>query len=304
MAKTHLSQNEGLIIYIASEEFVETSVEISSLPHFHRYSIYEWKFILEDFFSKESFRFDQIELSSPFFNTTEASVIKEGELLFVIESVLFAFIEKNFPQSLSSISNKEIKINALYSKALRLENLPNCLKIKIRPNPHSLQETTEIMSKLLAKNSAIIFRLDGNRTFELQELNSFVNSLDEKNLLNSVQYIEEPFKNFSDTYHFQRFSHVPVALDESITYFFDKLDAFSQCYFVLKPSLLGLSRCFKLSRRYPGRVIISSSYEFPSAMRALLYLSAINFPQYHGLDTIKFLPNDSGKELDSFLLTF
>ena len=129
----------------------------------------------------------------------------------------------------------------------------------------------------------------------------FLNGLSRLDL---IEYVEEPFKNFSDTFAFQKLSDVPLAIDESIVNLGEDLTSFDNCYFVLKPSLIGLSSCFELMNRFSPRTIISSSYERPSALRPFFFLAALNPVQFHGLDTLKYLPKKFSIKSSSFLLTF
>lgn len=302
--KWYVRYNQALVVYASADGKEEAVIHLTSLPHFHDYNILEWKFALEDFFSSEDLNFNHIELSSPFFNTTNARSYNESELLFVIESVLFAFIEKNFIAALASIPKTDIKINGLYSKELGLEEIPECLKIKIRPGDEKIFDTIQLMKDLVEKKSTIRFRLDGNRTFDLVQMIQLAHQLEKNHLLHLVEYIEEPFKNFSDIYQFQKISSIPLALDESVVPFIDRPDQFPDFFFILKPSLVGLSTCFKLAKHFGNKIIISSSFELPTCFRSFLYLAALNPDQYHGLDTLKYLPNKYTKEAKTFLLSF
>lgn len=304
VGKTTLSRNEALIVTISAENFKETVLHLCSLPHYHRYSIREWEFMIRHFFSTTDFDFSKIEFDKPYFNTTSLPLQTEGECNYALESVLFAFIEKNFPQSLLHFDQQNIKINGLYSNEMEFDETPGCVKIKIRPSEKNLEQTLAAMKKLLSKKPECLFRFDGNRTFELSEMLSYLELLGPQNL-KRIQYIEEPFKNFSDTYRYLNTSEIPLALDESVLFFYKDLGQFKNCFYVLKPSLLGLSQTFALMKVHADKSIISSSYEFPSALRPFFYLSSMNPAQYHGLDTIKFLPKEfSIKTAQTFLLSF
>lgn len=300
-------KNRVLSVSIFEDDNLIDNIHLTSLPHFHNYSLEEWRYTLETFFLDRKLDFSSIDLTLPFFNTTKSQTIFQGELLFVIENVLFAVIEKKFPHVLAHIKKYPIKINALYSPDLLMKEFPECLKIKIRPTKENLKETIELIKKLKEKKSDVIFRLDGNRSFEFSELIYFLNHINRAHgpIENYIQYIEEPFKNYSDSYLFSNYYSIPLALDESLLLFIDHLYKIPKdSYLIVKPSLLGISKSFEILNLFTSRVVISSSYESKDSIRSLMYLAALNPTTFHGLDTLKFLPNNLSIEIVNFCLPF
>lgn len=295
-----ISENKILAVKIFGDNQFISQIDFTALSHFHHYTIDQWQKTLVDFFSTYLINFDEIKLDSPYFNMisdVQKAPIFNGELLTIIESVLFSLIEKLNPARLPTLESP-IKINGLYSKELTANN-SNCLKIKIRPNLVSLQETVLIIKDILEKSPESIFRLDGNRTFELRELLNFMGQLEdqlgESLLKEKIEYIEEPFKNSYDFFTFKNIYHYNEAMDESLLNYSDKLSLLikkAPNFLILKPSLLGLSKSFEIMKLFPKKCIISSSYECASAIRPLLYLSALNPHAYHGFDTLKYLPKE------------
>jgi hypothetical protein len=305
VGKSSLSRNEAITVKISAENRKETVLHLCALPHYHRYNIREWQYMIHHFFSVNEFDFSTINFEKPFFNTTNTEAEPEGECNYVLESVLFAFIENNFPEALKHFNNRQIKLNGLFSNEMIFQDVPDCVKLKIRPTEKNLAQTISAIKELREKNPHCLFRFDGNRTFELPELQLYLDEIEKLHATPYVQYIEEPFKDFSNTYTFLKLSSVPVALDESVLFFYKDLEKFENCFYVLKPSLLGLSQCFSLMKAHAEKNIISSSYEFPTALRPFMYLASLNPSQFHGLDTMKFLPKEfSINQHQSFLLSF
>jgi O-succinylbenzoate synthase len=307
--KYKLLKNRFLSVHISDKADLLhqeiAQIDFSPLPHFHQYSLEEWKYTLDCFFKENNLSMDLITLEVPYFNMIKnPSIIYEGELLFIIESVLFAIIEKKAPEVLARIKNRKIKINCLYSTKSKNDKKIDCLKIKIRPTPESLLKTKLIIKEQLLINPSILFRLDGNQSFELEDLIFFVNQLEltfGSSLFNSIEYLEEPLKKYSDYFSFFYLHPYPQALDESMMAYSQHLEFLKNLppstTLILKPSLLGISKCFEIiamEKETTHKIVISSSYETLLAMTPLFFLAADNPLSYHGLDTLKFLPKGSG----------
>ncbi|MGZ3788254.1 MAG: hypothetical protein ACXVLQ_07005 [Bacteriovorax sp.] len=308
VGKKRLIHNRWLRVVIKGIDKEISHLEFSSLPHFHHYSLKEWRYALSNFFSDRELQFSDIKFERPFFNMAQSPLHYEGELLFIIESVLFSLIENLHPELIPFKKGAVVKVNALYSKDSELEEMPECVKIKIRPTLESLSETIEAIKKLRAKKKDILFRLDGNQCFTFFELDHFLRAL-EKSQQTSIdewiQYIEEPFANFADTFVYSKKYAVPLAFDESLAVFFDKLTLLPKnSFIVIKPSLFGLSKSLQMMTEMKGRAVISSSYESARALRGLLFLSSLGPEMSHGLDTQKYLPKDLSLKMTNFLLNF
>lgn len=286
VGKNNLSQNTALRVRLEDGVFVD----LTALPGLHTYTIEEWKYVIQSFFESHEFQFDDILMEKLFFNTptttTTSALNLSGELAYAVESVLFAWIKKTRPEVLPKTA--AVKIHGLYSEAVPFETVPDCVKIKIRPG--KTLELAAAINNCIARNPRVHFRFDGNCTFELSGLLQLLQSLGENCPAFYVDFIEEPFINAADFFSFRNHSAIPIALDESLPFFFDHLEKFPEDFLILKPGVLGLSRCFELTKAFFPRAVISSTYETPSAMAALYALASLNPDQYHGLDTLKFLP--------------
>lgn len=311
-----LIKNKILGISIFLNDKFLNQIELSALPNFHQYDLQEWLYVLEHFFSENELNFDNIVLESPFFNMVniKGSGRLQGELLFIIESVLFKVIEQHKPSALGHIGKRPIKINGLYSSALKLDALPECLKIKIRPTPKNLSETAELIKTLLKLKPDIHLRLDGNQRFELVDLTNYIDELERgcgPLLFSAVDYIEEPLKNAYDLYCFNQIYSYAIAMDESLLVYNNQLSQLKnlppKTNLILKPSIFGISKSFEIMKfalACDHNVVISSTYESASALRPLLYLAALNPNTFHGLDTLKFLPKDLGIAIENYTLNF
>lgn len=290
VGKKQLAKNTALRVF----EKGMFLVDLTTLPGFHSYDLRQWAFVLEMFFSQHELSFDRVDFNRPFFGLCLEERL-EAELTYALEAVLFAYLALHRPHLLGT-HQQTIKVNALYSSAYPLDQGTEVLKIKIRPGKE--EEAIVAIQNALQLNPSMRFRFDGNRSFDIEGLLIFLETLKKKTpeifFFAQVQYIEEPFLKPSDNALFKKLSPIALALDESLPHFLPDLSRFEQEFFILKPSLLGLSVCHQLLSLYPQRAIVSSSYETPSAMQALIYLAGKNPDQYHGLDTLKFIPKCLG----------
>lgn len=269
-------------------EFNQSSLMLSTLhelnPQFHQNSLYEIQRVLMDFFSMYKLNFEQVNFNKSFFNFVDSSISIETrfftpELMYHIEvTLLFLMKELNIPVVKNDLN---LRLNDLSSsqESYELYKTSSCLKFKI--SPPSQKEDLEYIHSLNRSNPQCLWRFDGNRQWELEELISFCDQLPSQ--LN-VDYFEEPFKNFSDRYLFEKRYDYKIALDESLETLFPHLELFKQSPLVFKPSLFGISSLHQWINQHPDqRVIISSSYEHPSAMIGLKLLSSLKSLEYHGL---------------------
>jgi hypothetical protein len=301
-----LSKNSSLVVSL----FDSTYVDLTPLPFFHQYSIREWQFFIHHFFENYEINLDNIKLDVPFFNMTDDRNLKlEGELLFAIETLLFSLIEMLAPETLKILKNKEknpIKINGLLNPSLALSEIDlfDCIKIKIRPTLENNQLVLKSLKDIFLIKPQMKIRLDGNLSFTLSELVNYLTLL-EKELglpfIKSLEYIEDPFKISSERFLFSQIRNYPIALDESFLPYihlknFSNLASLpKKSFLILKPSLLGLSTCFKLTQLLglDNTLVISSTYEFPRGFSPFLFLARLGLNTFHGFDTQKYLPIES-----------
>lgn len=276
---------------ISSNAFLKVTVLeqnyfFSVLPGMHNSTLLEIEFALVKFFSTHQLDFSEIKLHVPFFNMVEINTpVPNGELLFCIETILLGLIRTTHPETFNL---GPIKLSALYTsvKGPAFYADTECIKIKI--NPTNSNEVAAIMTELSTLNSHLKFRLDGNKRFELDELFLFVENLESKMseaIIQQIDYIEEPFKNFYDTYTFESRSNLLLAMDESYPAFM-KYEPIKARPVVIKPSLIGISPVkFWLGSNPTSRAIVSSTFEHPTVSIGHQMLANLRPEEFHGLES-------------------
>ena len=279
-----INKNRFLKVLFFGEEFY-----FSTLPGFHNLSLEETDYKIKTFFQDKVLRFDDIDFSKIFFNTINNNLNYsiDGETLFVIESLILGQLKKSHPHLIHETNNL---INDLYRSALGPSYYINskCLKIKIAPT--SIDKTIKLLNELHRLNSKLMFRLDGNRLFELNEMIEFEKMLKiniSDSLFSLIDYIEEPFKNFSDSYLFLKRSNLKIAMDESFLAFLGMHEKIfpDNIPVVVKPSLTGISPIYNWMKINKNkRIIISSSFEHPTVNVGLSFLASMRPSEFHGLE--------------------
>lgn len=279
-------------IIIDSNRFLKVCVlerdyYLSVLPGLHNVTLEELNFKVKYFFSHYDLDFKSIDFKVKFFNLiqiqdTFLNSIKE-ETLFNIEAILLGMIKTTHPHL---FSHDSIAINLLYNDNDGPEFYldADCIKIKIAPE--KVAHAIKIINELYKINPEMIYRLDGNKRFELDELIEFERVL--QNGISSVafsriDYIEEPFKNFYDTILFMKRSQLIIAIDESYKNYMRSEELFYPA--VIKPSLIGISPVYSWLRSHvENRAIISSSFEHPTVLISLQFLASLRPNEFHGLE--------------------
>lgn len=280
-----LNENRFLKVTLLGEDYF-----ISVLPKFHDSTLEEVAFKIKSFFKTYTLNFDSIDFAKRYFNLVEADDYLNNihnETLFSIETLLLEMLKKTHP---GLFNNNVFQVNELYRASLGPPAYINskCLKLKIAPL--SVEKTIRLLNELHTHNKELIFRLDGNRLFELNELVAFEKTLKEnipESAFKKIDYIEEPFKNFGDTYVFQKRSDLTIAMDES----FSSLITLNDEEFpkdipvVAKPSLFGISTIYNWMQTHTKkRIIISSSFEHPTVKIGLDFLARERPLEFHGLE--------------------
>lgn len=266
---------------------LEVDYYLSVLPGLHQATLEELNLKVKHFFSNYDLDFKSIDFSVKFFNLVSAhdtflDSIKE-ECLFNIEAILLGMLQKTHPHL---FSHDAVAINLLYNDhdGTQFYLDADCIKIKI--NPENVHKTIQVINELYQLNPEMIYRLDGNKRFELDELIAFEQTLKKgihPQAFVKIDYIEEPFKNFYDTFLFKKRSELTIAIDESYKNYIASSDLMFPA--VIKPSLIGISPVFSWLRFHEdNRGIISSSFEHPSVLVALSFLARQRPNEFHGLE--------------------
>lgn len=280
-----LSENNFLKVTLLGEDYF-----ISVLPKFHNATLEEIAFKIKYFFNHYTLNFDSIDLTKIFFNLVSLDDYLSNinqETLFNLETLLLGMLTKTHP---GLFKHNEILVNELYRPKLGPNHYINskCLKLKITPK--SVDKTIRLLNELHRHNNELLIRLDGNRLFELNELITFEKTLKDnvsESTFQKIDYIEEPFKNYADTYLFSKRSELTLAMDESFSSLMNEsTDQFTKnTPVVIKPSLFGISPIYNWMLKHPkNRKIISSSFEHPSVKIGLDFLARQCPEEYHGLE--------------------
>ncbi len=205
------------------------------------------------------------------------------EEIFALESLFLQFHLQN-----KSIEEFQINSNSLYHKNKLIDS--EVIKIKIDPNfIFDLELKTLINSKKIKK-----IRLDGNQKFQIEDLINVINQLDETTQL-KIEYIEDPFINFYESYTFFNITKIPIAIDENLLNFFYNLNNVPKEFpIVIKASLWPISSVIQFANQNQKRkIIISSSYEPDPILKVLHFLAhetdkSTHVLNTHGLENIKY----------------
>lgn len=266
-------------------------LHLSSLPGFHHSNVDEIEKVINRFFSQAILQISHIDFSKKYFNMVVRHSFAEnlsGEMLFHIESLLFFIVKKIYPEKVKL--SGPVHQNGLYHEKSKLEELAlfHCLKWKISPATDTVKIADKI-HELRKLNPHQLQRFDGNRQFELQEFITFMKKIQKRlpDLVNLLDYIEEPFKDPFDLAWARKLTPFTFALDESFMSYYQtaQLDKIPKGLpLVLKPSLLGLSTTIYLVEKFAdSRIIISSAFEHPDLKEVLHFMAAYKPWEYHGL---------------------
>jgi O-succinylbenzoate synthase len=94
---------------------------------------------------------------------------------------------------------------------------------------------------------------------------------------------------------------IPIAVDESLEFYQNNFKNLpSKSPIILKPGLFGISESIRIINHatlLDHSVIISSTFQTKSSYSPLYYLANFSnlkkaLPLYHGLDTLKYLPDE------------
>jgi O-succinylbenzoate synthase len=209
-------------------------------------------------------------LEKPFFGL-DIPLPQNNTVLFCLESLLLLKALENKKASVQINSMGSLKDQERIEK--EISNGLKCLKFKI-----SKTDSDNEKDFLLSLPKKLILRLDANQKLKMP-LESYYKSL-------NIDYLEEPFLEISNYQNLD----IPFALDENRS----KWREISNSHFkaiIVKPSLeYSLSGTFQLAKETSKKkiqIIVSSAYETPYGLKALLLLASLLDQKYgpltHGL---------------------
>jgi o-succinylbenzoate synthase len=158
--------------------------------------------------------------------------------------------------------------------------------IKLKVKNTEIANAIDIINQSPA---SIRWRIDANRSWDLQETIKFFRSIDEQR----IEYIEEPLQNIQQL---DQLPFIPIALDETLLSFDatqtlipDNIRAF-----VLKPTLLGsrIHSLIDLGHKLHKTLVFSSCFESEIGLFHIARLQSIHSPKIAaGIDTYRYFQN-------------
>ncbi len=176
---------------------------------------------------------------------------------------------------------------------------PDTVKLKVAR--HTVEHDIKNIQSLLTLNKNIGFTLDANRAWSKQQALRFANLCPKK----SINYIEEPCTNFTDSLLFSQETGLGIALDETLQNHSFKFIADDTIKaLVIKPTIIGsFERCLQFVEQAKKANIpcyLSSAFESSFGISQLQQLAKKWTPkQASGFDTLDALTldllSDTGK---------
>lgn len=264
-SKSTLSERQICIIQINSENLTGIG-ECSPMPGLNRESFQD---ILEELdklkkdFSIEITNYSQNEIS-PFINK-----IKYPSLQFAFDQALFNIFNKKYPYLSQKNIIKEICPLISYDDPDRIYNsIDNFYNVgfrtfKIKSYVIPFRDEKLLLQKIAENFPDIKLRLDTNGKLRFPFVFDYIEAV--KNL--PLEYLEQPMNCLDDNVYAQKYSPLPIAVDESVKTFEDAEFAIRSGikYLILKPVLLGgllkTIEIIKLAEQNGVNPIISSCFE-------------------------------------------
>ena len=165
--------------------------------------------------------------------------------------------------------------------------------VKVKVGQRPIEDEISLIYEVGKVIPDVKLRIDANRAWQLTEAKRFIDAVANLN----VDYLEEPVKSPADLLSLIPESAIPIALDETVRHKgADIILDLAQVY-VVKPSLMGglliANELIEQSLEAGKRCVISSSWESGIGMFALLQLASDMPYEPHGLDTYRYLANDT-----------
>lgn len=185
-----------------------------------------------------------------------------------------------FPTDFPKIEIAALALNR-HDAEMAIQNGYRTIKIKVKNN--SIHEAIDLIASS-PKN--IRWRIDANRSWNLEQTQQFFQSVDPK----CIDYVEEPMKDWVDLPH-------PIALDETLLQA-DAAKWIRHCSvqaLVLKPTLLGsrLDFLIEQARIFRKKIVFSSCFESVIALTHLAHLQSRYEPHVAaGIDTQRFFQHN------------
>ena len=179
-------------------------------------------------------------------------------------------------------SSGSLKINTLLDSVEDIGKSTPIIKLKL--GRQTLSEDMKRFERLQKIHPHIIWRLDCNRQWTLEDLHKFWTICDPSR----IEYIEDPLRDPAQMIHT---SNIPLALDESLSEYTELLDLDSVVAAIIKPTLH--KNWQDLLDRYSVRGVISSTFEGSLGIWGLAQLAMHHLnDETHGLGTLNWFAEE------------
>lgn len=263
VAGIEVSQREGALLTLTNDLGNTRVIEIAPFPGFSKFgieeSISEFKTSLQSFSKLKS---ETIQHSNPHVEFALFSLTLE-----------MAQEDKEDKRSKTIPSNKLMPLDEFIKAQIEHEiDFAYTYKIKAPNFKHAFNEFSKIQLPLP------MLRIDPNSNWNSEQLENFWSLLKRNGHDKKVDYFEEPLIKFEDYKLLNK--DIPYCHDELIDNFL--LTPTNALGIVYKPSQQGISKLNKL-RKMRKRIILSSTFDGPYALRVIKYLAKDLSSEIHGL---------------------
>lgn len=230
----------------------------------------------------------------------QLSQIKKGtQPKSLFSSVAWGLHQLKNPLALTSSLPSFLPINTLIS-GLDMPAFKTCVRerytlgyrcFKIKMGLQELTHDIKRIDHILRHYPNITLRLDSNRSWNFQEFQHFMASID----LSRIEYFEEPFRDIAEYAKLKSEHWQYIALDESLASA-DPTFLLQASAFVIKPMVLGPSRLTQLlkwAKRSEKKIVFSACFETSVGLGHLAKYAAQYAPETPcGLDTHQSFQTD------------
>lgn len=298
-----IESRDGFVIRITDENNFMGYGEVSPLPGFSAESLHECEVALNRLhytIIDKSAKNEEFDLISELHTISNLP-----SLLFGVEQAVISLLIQRRELSSLLAHEKIIHVNGIVgikSKEETFRKIDDLLAddfktIKIKIGSNSVEDDVEFVKQIVNRiDDSINIRLDVNGNWNYQQAEFVINNLPK----NKIELIEQPVNNMNELVMLSDFSHIPIAIDESISNIAEAKDIIERSNIktiVLKPSILGsiiqTISLIKSAENLGKKIIISSAFESVVGRSAIVWLASfVEGSHAHGLNTATHFAGD------------
>jgi len=299
-----LNEREGLILRLSEIPFRSSTAEIfgegeiAPFPSLHPESLSQAESQIQEYLCSSSkakhsseFLFGSVRFGLDMALRNLTHSLQESTERNYMSVGYESYKENIIVNGLTSASGKKLE--------LECEHLQNTgfKTIKIKVGRWTVQEDIErVRNACKILDDDISLRLDANRSWEWEEALDFANALKDC----SIEYCEEPLREFQKLEELHKQTGIPLALDETLwnnpnPHFLPKKGVKS---LIIKPGIIGTWESTKFWSAYAEKnkmdLVLSSSFESGLGLHWIARMAATMTRKQTsvGLDTIKYFEHD------------